>query len=233
MRPLTAYSLRAERVAFTLGAVMTVLIVVHVLAMQANFNPALGLKERFGFHYWQLSFFDLDEEESFGTWFSTGILFLAAVLLVHQSRVLRAQERPWHRSWLALGIGFLVLSVDEVAGMHEYMNSMMGDTPWTVVGFPILILVALAFLPFLWHHRGRTGLLFLVAGLIYGGGAVGVEHFTDADLNSLHYNMWTTLEEGMEMLGVIIFIYAILDHMRDTPDGAVLVEVGGDVSSEG
>ena len=40
------------------------------------------------------------------------------------------------------------------------------------------------------------------------GGAVGVEHFTDSDLNSLHYNMWTALEEGMEMTGVIVFMYA-------------------------
>jgi hypothetical protein len=49
-------------------AVLAVLIVVHVLAMQANFNPDLGLKEKYGFHYWQIAFFDLDEEESFGTW---------------------------------------------------------------------------------------------------------------------------------------------------------------------
>lgn len=47
-KPLTAYSIRAERVAFRLGVVMTILIVIHVIAMQANFNPALGLKERFG-----------------------------------------------------------------------------------------------------------------------------------------------------------------------------------------
>lgn len=60
MKLLTTYSLRAERIALTLLAVMVVLIVVHVLAMQANFNAALGLKEKFGFHYWQLAFFDLD-----------------------------------------------------------------------------------------------------------------------------------------------------------------------------
>ena len=117
--------------------------------------------------------------------------------------------------------------------MHEFVSTMMGGTPWTVIGFPILVLVALAYLGFLWHHRRRTGLLFLVAGVIYGGGAVGVEHFTATDLNSLHYNMWTALEEGMEMTGVILFIYALLDHMRDTPDGAVRVEVRGDVPSEG
>ena len=82
MKLLAAYALRAERVAFTLGTAAAVLVVVHVLAMQANFNPDLGLKERFGFHYWQLAFFDLDEEESFGTWFSSGILLMAAVLLL-------------------------------------------------------------------------------------------------------------------------------------------------------
>ena len=225
MQLLVAYSPRAERVGFTLGAILAVLVVVHVLAMQANFNPALGLKERFGFHYWQLAFFDLDEEESFGTWFNSGILMMAAALLVNQARVVQAQG-AWHRSWLVLGIGFFVLSVDEIAGMHEFVNTMMGDTPWTVIGFPILVLVALAYLPFLWHHRWRTALLFLLAGAIYGGGAVGVEHFTDSDVNSLHYNMWTALEEGMEMMGVIVFIYAVLDHMRGTPDRAVRVEVG-------
>ena len=123
MKLLAVYSPRAERVAFTLGAILAVLVVVHVLAMQANFNPALGLKERFGFHYWQLSFFDLDEEESFGTWFNSGILMMAAALLVNQARVVQAQGRAWHRLWLVLGIGFLVLSVDEIAGMHELVVS--------------------------------------------------------------------------------------------------------------
>jgi len=232
MKPLAAYSLRAERVALTLSAVVAGLVVTHVLAMQANFNDALGLKERFGFHYWQLAVFDLDEEESFGTWFNSGILLVAAVLLMNQARIVRAEGRAWYRSWRVLGIGFVFLSVDEIAGMHEFMNTLMGDTPWTVVGFPILVLVALAYLPFLWHHRGRTALLLLLAGAIYGGGAVGVEHFTDSDVNSLHYNMWTALEEGMEMMGVIVLIYALLDYMRGTPDRTVLVEVGRSVLGE-
>ena len=42
----------------------------------------------------------------------------------------------------------------------------------------LLVLVALAYLPFLWRYRERTGPLFILAGAIYGGGAVGVEHFT-------------------------------------------------------
>ena len=225
MKLLTTYSLRAERVAFTLLAVMLVLIVVHVLAMQANFNAALGLKEKFGFHYWQLAFFDLDEEESFGTWFNSGLLLIAALLFMQQARSLRAQGEAWHKWWLILAIGFCVLSIEEIVGIHEWTNSMMGDTPWTLIGIQIFSLAALVYLPFLWHYRWRTGLLMLLAGCIYAGGALGVEHFTDSEVNSLHYNMWTALEEGMEMLGVIVLIYTLLDHLRGSPDQTFQIRV--------
>ena len=125
-----------------------------------------------------------------------------------------------------LGIGFCILSMDEIVGMHELVNSMLDEIPWTVIGFPIFAIVGLSYLPFLWFYRWRSSLLFMLAGAIYGGGAVGVEHFTDSEVNSLHYNMWTALEEGMEMLGVIVFIYAVLDHLRGTPDQMVLIQVG-------
>lgn len=226
MDSLTVYSIRAERVAFILIAILVVLLIVHILAMQANFNPALGLKAKYGFHYWQLAFFDLDEEESFGTWFNSGLLMISAVLLLHRARILRSQEESWHTWWRLLGIGFCVLSIDEVAGVHEWVNTMLEDTPWTVVGIPLFGLVALAYLPFLWHYRWRTGLLFLLSGALYVGGAAGVEHFTDSEVNTLHYNMWTALEEGMEMLGVIALIYAVLDHARGNTNQAVRIEVG-------
>ncbi len=124
-----------------------------------------------------------------------------------------------------LGLAFVFLSIDEVVGMHELMSTLMEENPWTVVGFPVLAVVGLSYLPFLWCYRGRTVLLFVLAGLIYGGGAVGVEHFTDAEVNSLHYNMWTALEEGMEMFGVIVLIYAALDFMQGDAAVAVTVEV--------
>ena len=237
----TRYSLTPERAALTLGAVAAALVLVHVAAMQAYFNPALGLDERFGLSYWQLAVFDLDEEESFGTWFSSGILFVAGVLLLNQagalcpdrSSELRSAESSEHRWWFVLGLAFVFLSVDEVVGMHELMNTLMEENPWTVVGFPVLVLVGLSYLPFLWRYRGRTAVLFVVAGVIYGGGAVGVEHYTDADVNSLHYNMWTALEEGMEMYGVIVLIYAILDFMRQNPVPRVTLAVLPDGGAAG
>jgi hypothetical protein len=199
-----------RRVATTLGIVALALVIVHIVAMQIIFNGQLSFADRHGIEYWHLSVLDLDEEESFGTWFSSGILFFAGLLLLGRARVLRASGGR-AVGWLTLGFGFLFLSMDEVVALHELVNTLMEDTEWTLIGFPILIAVGVGFIPFLRGLPRRTALLFIVAGAIYGGGAVGVEHFTDDAVNSLHYNMWTALEEGMEMGGVILFIFALLD----------------------
>ena len=85
--------------------------------------------------------------------------------------------------------------------------------------------VGLAYLPFLARLRRRTAVLFVIAGLVYVGGAVGVERWTGDDVNSLEYNMWTTLEEGLEMFGVILMIYAVLDHMRGGVENDLYVDL--------
>jgi hypothetical protein len=196
--------------------------------MQIIFNDNLTLSDQWGIEYWHFSVFDLDEEESFGTWYSAVILLATGRLLLAQAKVFRAAADKWHLSWFTLGIGFHILSIDEVVGMHELLNTVMENAPWTVVGFWIVGLVGLSYIPFLWQYRGRTSALFLVAGAIYVGGAVGVEHWTGADVNSLHYNMWTTLEEGMEMAGVVVMIYALLDFMRGDSEKALRLELSGE-----
>jgi hypothetical protein len=210
---------RPEKAAFFLFAIMMTLIVAHLIAMQIVFNEALEMQEKFSIEYWHFSVFDLDEEESFGTWFSAVILLVASTILIYQARVLRAREDAWYRWWMILGWAFCLLSIDEVVGLHELLNTVFEKNSWTIAGFGVLAFIGLAYLPFLWHYRGRTATLFVIAGVLYGGGAVGIEHFSGTDLNSLRYNMLTGLEEGMEMLGIIILIYAALDFIRS--DSAV------------
>ena len=228
MKTPVRYRLPPGRVALILALIAALLAVVHIVAMQIIFNDDLGLADRWGLEYWHLSIFDLDEEASFGTWFSAVILLIAGRLLLAQARVLRSETDPSHLWWLILGIGFHVLSLDEVVGMHELLNTLMEDTPWTVVGFWIVGIVGLSYLPFLWRYRWRAAGLFLLGGVIYAGGAVGVEHWTGADVNSLHYNMWTTLEEGMEMAGVIVFIYALLDYMPGAGGRALRLDLSAE-----
>ena len=133
-KPL-AISLDAKRTTIILLAIMFALVTCHLLAMQANFNESLGLKKAWDFEYWQVSIFDLDEEESFGTWFSTLLLFFAAVLSLLVSACLRALADSMHRWWMMLGLGFGLLSIDEVVGLHELFNTIYQDIPWTTAGF--------------------------------------------------------------------------------------------------
>ena len=49
---------------------------------------------------------DLDEEQSFGTWFTVVILLFAARLILLQARRLRQAKLPRHRVWRILELGF-------------------------------------------------------------------------------------------------------------------------------
>jgi hypothetical protein len=198
-------------------AIAVALTIAHIVAMVIWYRDLLPTNEWLYF-----SFFDLDEEESIGTWYSALILFAAGRLALLQSRYARSGSQGWYFWWLLMAIGFHLLSLDEVAGFHEFVNTMVEDTHWTTYGAAIALVVAVAYLPFLWSLPARTRWLFIISGSIYIGGAVGVEAATiwyeDNDqLNTLAYNLWNALEESMEMGGVILFIYALLGHIGANP----------------
>ena len=161
--------------------------------------------------------FDVDEEDAIPTWYSTSALLLASVLLLLISRRKQADRDPWVGYWYGLSLTFAALSLDEVAGFHETVNGMV-DYSWAILGGIAAAVFGVAYLRFLWHLPARTRWLFVVSGCVFIGGAVGVEMSTDwyddQDLlDTLAYNLWNTVEEGMEMAGVVLFIYALLGYM--------------------
>ncbi|TFH47101.1 MAG: hypothetical protein E4H01_08855 [Lysobacterales bacterium] len=218
-------SLEARTTGLTLAAIAAVLVVLHIATAVALFYKALPFDD------WRYaSFFDLDWEPSLGTWYAAVILLIAGQLLLLQTLFTRRAGNAWWPWWLVLCLGFHGMSLDEVAGFHEYLNTMLSRVRWTTVGSAIALIVAVAYLPFLRALPARTCWLFVLAGAIFIGGAIGVESYTvryelAKQLNTLPYNMWTALEEGMEMAGVILFIYALLDHMA-RGSGPIKLELG-------
>ena len=95
--------------------------------------------------------FDVDEEDSFPTWFSAMLLLLTSVSLWVNARTLQSSDSSLVERWYLLSVGFLLLSIDEIAGMHETLNSidMMGDMSWTIPGAIVAGLAGLYFVPFL------------------------------------------------------------------------------------
>ncbi len=229
MSPARPLRLDPWRVSVALAAVAISLVALHLVAMLIIFDEDLGVSDSLGLEYWHLSIADLDEEESIGTWFSSGMLLFASLLLLFRARTVRLAGEPGGSGWLVLGLGFCFLSLDEVVALHELLNSLLGDdTPWTAVAIPFVAVLGLCFVPFLRRLDKATAIRFLVAGAVYVGGAVGVEHFTDDAVNSLHYNMWTALEEGVEMFGVILFIHALLELQRGR---VIQLEIGAPQAS--
>ncbi|MEX0738805.1 MAG: hypothetical protein WD071_05645 [Pseudohongiella sp.] len=171
--------------------------------------------------------FDVDEENNIPTWFSSANLMLTAALTLVLAIDKWQHNDRWRMHWMLLGWGFLLLSLDEMAGLHESLNSVT-EASWAIYALPLVLVLAIVFFRFLYFLSARTASLFILSGLVFLGGAVGVELYTEPylyndELNTLAYNLWTPVEEGMEMFGVILFQYALLDYM--TRDDSVLCRI--------
>jgi hypothetical protein len=232
--------LDARTLPLRLGVCIAVLVLVHVVAMTLYAEGTLSRWFGEGVRRWHVGIFDLDTEAGFGTWFSAVLLLLVGRLLLHRARSLRGAGDGWATWWFVLGIGFHLLSLDEVVGLHEYLNTALGQTPWTDVGAPLVGLVALAYVPWFWRQPPHFQVATLLGAALYLGGAVGIEHATDwyADhglLGTTEYSLWVGLEEAMEMAGPVVFLHGLLVLMAgEGRDGVVLeTQVRDPVASGG
>lgn len=98
--------------------------------------------------------------------------------------------------------------------MHESMNTAI-EINWAIPGVILVVLVGLAFVPFLLSLPRRIAVLFVLSGLLYLSGALGVELLSeDMDEDSIAYGFATALEEGLEMLGALMFLAVNLGEMK-------------------
>ena len=158
-----------------------------------------------------LQLFDLDEENNLPTWWSGFLLLNVAFFVFIAASANRDKTR---RYWFAIAAGFLILAIDEVAGLHESFNSAIVPS-WALFGGVLVAVVALAFIPFLLSLQRRLALMFIIAGVIYVGGAIIMELLSeDLDSDSFAYVLAVALEEGLEMLGALLFLYLNLKRMQ-------------------
>lgn len=172
---------------------------------------------------------DVDNEQSLENGYSSFALAIAAGLALS---VAGRKKRDADRDvgyWLGLGIGFSAMAIEEVAGVHESINAWMGGG-WTVWGLGVAAIIGLAYLRFLWRLPPRTRWQFLVAGGIYVGGEMVVQRLNEVFYNlyggveSLPYKYLAAIKEGGEMVGVALFMRAILLYMSANA-GSVVVDV--------
>lgn len=200
----------------------------HILALLAG---CVGLLVTASLSVGQaLATFNLDSEYNVPTFFSASLLLAAAVLLGLTALLSKKEERggSWWRYWGTLSLLFLCVAIDESIVFHERaiepLRSALGASgvfyhAWVILALPVLLVLGGVYARFLWALPRRTALLMGAAGLLYVGGAVGMEMvggwLAEAGGEQQAAYRWaTTIEETMEMVGAVVFIYALLDYLR-------------------
>lgn len=175
-------------------------------------------------------YFDFNGESNFPTLFSFLLLLTASVLLLIISlHPLKSSNKSDKRCWRLLSGVFFFLATDEFVQLHENFNRFIrlitgGDLPaalyyaWVVPYSLGLVVLLLMLKDFLLALPLRIRALFFLSGLIYVLGAIGLETL-EAYFDVIQGRdgrkaaLLCTLEELLEMDGVILFIYALLCHL--------------------
>ena len=151
--------------------------------------------------------------------------------------------------WLGLTILFVLLALDEGMAIHEEIGTFLEDYMdasgalyflWVVPYGVATLILALVYVKFVWELPKDTRARFVVAGLIFLTGALGIEMLgaQEAELHGYYtvtYGVLYSLEEMLEMLGIILFIYALLSHLaKETERLSVVLELAhGGPSGDG
>jgi hypothetical protein len=219
------YTVNARRVALILG------VIAVYLAGQSLVAEYL-LETRFDTQSSSLSaqlldLLSVNAELTIPTWFSVSILLAASALLAVIAAVKRAGEDSYTPYWFGLALGFLYLSVDEGAAIHEILGDPLQRAfhtggylafGWQIVAVPVVFLFSLLYLRFLFHLPPRIRNLVIVSATLYVSGAVvgdaiGAHLWDSSGGVTLTYLAFGTGEELCEMLGVIVSIYTWLLYL--------------------
>jgi len=182
--------------------------------------------------------FNVDREKNIPSLYA-GFLLIFCSLLLGAIAVAKKRSRDrYSLHWQCLSIVFLYLSADEWFSIHETVNTLIhqnggitGEKQWDVLNLVILIVFSLVYLKFFFHLSKPLKKLFLIAGALFVFGALGIE-LMGANFFAYIYNqprffseIIITLEELLEMLGSIVFIYALFLEIVRLPINKFFIEV--------
>ena len=210
------------------------LLVAYGLLLAAHLAIVAGLLSghRPGRVFFEKFYFD--REANFPSFFSSLILLAAAALLAIIANLKRADRDAFRGHWLGLSGIFLLLAVDETVSLHESLIEPLREAlhlsgylyfSWVLAGGALVLVFGLVYARFLRHLSPAMRWRFILAGAVYVGGAVGLEaaggrYYTpgSSDLASYFqtptYLALMTLEESLEMAGILLFIGTLLTYLR-------------------
>ena len=207
--------------------------IIKYLAIAVTFFTVIstGIQiSKYVFNYREdwMDLFNLDRELNFPTWYSALTIVFCAILLRIIALGKKQQGDRYARDWQLLSVIFFILAIDEVVSIHEiliipqvsdalnlpwFLHSM-----WVIPGSIFVVWFARRFSRFVRHLPLKSRRQFILAACIYIGGALGMEmvgsYFAESiGQQNIIYAAIATVEEVMEMTGIVMFIYALLYYL--------------------
>lgn len=193
---------------------------------------ANGLNRRYGgrFLYEMNRLFNVNSPADVSAWFGSAVLLMCCLALVIIWRWQRAEKNQFHWHWLGLAALFGLLSVDKSLAVHRAAVAALGvvqtrlhlpGQTWLALCGLIAVALACVYLGFTRGLQPSIRNMFVLSGVVYITGALVLDQF-GAGISARLGN--TTLvkllvpnvEEGMEMVGAILFLYTFTQYLAST-----------------
>lgn len=223
----TKISFNPASIARCLGITAFVLVLISTATELADFSTGHNSV----YLHKLVTLFYVELELNVPAFFSMLLLLTASLLLATVSVLTRKKNVSHVLEWTILSAGFLLMAFDEIVAFHELliepMRTILGENnlgifyfAWVIPAIGLVLFLAVCFLKFLLSLPAKTRFCFLLAATLYLGAAIGFEFIEGSHVelhgkDNLFYITLTTIEESLEMAGIIIFIRALLSHIGD------------------
>ena len=195
-------------------------VVAALLAAVAALNVANAWSIAFGADTSATRYLLLALERNPSTWFSALLLALAGSLafVVGHGRTDAAR-------WNLIAALLWLLSVDEVASFHERFGGVpvipgIGSRAWAGVGVLLVAFVGVKLLPWALTLEHRLRFALFAGSAVFVTGAIGFEVLSGnhelAHGKDTSYWVLATIEENLELLGALLVVRGLLDHLAAT-----------------
>jgi len=229
------------RIELSFRRLQAVLVVIWVCLVVAGFSVEAWKYILYQDRNEWVYLLGLSYEQNLPTWYSSSLLLLCSVLLwlIATAKKRDTGTFKWH--WRLLAVMFAYISLDETATLHEDLSDYFDFSGvlyfgWVIPASITVLLLGIFYLPFLLKLPRQTARRFVIAGAFYVGGALGVEfalgYWTDLHgSKNLGYGLIDLVEESMEILGVTLFLLALIDYLR-TPQRTIEIDVGDSAQTD-
>ena len=202
-----------------------IILVLTILSLTGQFYKYLMFN---GKDRYIVSMLSLDAEFNFPTWYQAISVLICSLLTVIIFKAAKVNKDRFKYHWLGLSFIFLLIATDEILVLHEQIISPLRRLlatsgflymAWIIPAFILGVVFLIAYFKFLRSLPSITRIRFIGAGLIFGLGAVVLEAvggrvLTEIGTNNLTYSLITNVEEILEMIGILLFIHALLQYYQ-------------------